>query len=359
MRPRTAAPAALAVACALLCACHPESEPKPDFEWRGQWIDILGLDTIPDQTCAGTFVYLDDFAGSTAREFGVTDHLGVYRWYSSARFEADDPCTGAAAACTGSNGVFSRVMPLEHEVVHLVNDHVVACPSVIAEGLAEYYGMTSQTPTTGDIVDLIAKSEKGRIDFDDYPLAGAFVAHLVEVHGIGPVLDLCERSGVYPSMERFAEATQTALGTSLEQVLMNFAGFDCTFAEYRSKHFECGGEPDLFAGTEPVEFEFIVDCESQGTIGPRQQEIWNLGLVRVQEPGIYLAELNSSSGSHEGVRVVLTQCAGCYDSPRIHTLVDDGTNGTAPIQLEASDYMVEVFGSTSFADVVTLRLTLL
>jgi hypothetical protein len=351
---------ALLIACTLLYACQPDQPDVPDgadFEWRGDWIDIFGFDTTEEQTCAGTFAYLDAFAGSTASEFGVTEHLGIYRWYSPSQFATDSPCTGAAAACSGSNGVFSRVMPFEHEVVHLANDRIVACPSVIAEGLAEYYGMTSKSPTQWDVGALIAKSGQGSIDFGDYPLAGAFAAHLVESYGLSNVLGLCERSGVYPSMQAFAEATQAAFGASLEQVLLDFAAFDCSFAEYRSKHFECGAEPDAIVGAAPVEFEFEVDCASPTTVGPREQEIWTLGLVRIQEAGTYLAEIVSGSGPQEGLRIVLTECAACYESPRIHKLVDDGENSAAPVQLRATDYVVEVFAPPAFADVVRLRLS--
>ncbi len=351
--------AALVAVCPLLLACEPAPAPEPDFEWRGEWLDILGFGSAPEQTCAGSFAYLDDFAGATAQEFGVSGQLGVYRWYSPAEFAADDPCMSAAAGCTGSNGVFTRLMPFEHEVVHLVNNRVVACPSVLAEGLAEVYGTTSQTPEVWDVMPLIRQSAQGPIALADYPLAGAFVADLIESYGLPDVLRLCELSGPYPDEDEFAAATEAALGDSLAQVLAAFADFDCSFEEYRSRHFECGGEPDLVVGAEPVELELELDCQSPTTVGPRDQEIWTLAQVRVLEPGTYLAELTTQTGSYDGLRVELAECVGCSASPRVHDVASDGAAVAAPIQLNANDFMVRIFASPEFADLVTVRLTLL
>jgi hypothetical protein len=132
-------PARLACLLAVLggLACAAEQPSGPDFEWQGEWIDIWGIGTQPEQTCAGTFAYFDTYTEAISREFGVDEHLGVYRWYSRELFDEYDPCP-PGKGCAGTNGAFSYIMPLEHEVVHLANLQSFPCPRLLSEGLAEY-----------------------------------------------------------------------------------------------------------------------------------------------------------------------------------------------------------------------------
>ncbi len=347
------------IAVTFICACEVNPENEPDFEWQGDQIDIVGYGTEPADTCAGTFSYLDAFAGATATEFGVAGHMGVYRWYSPELFEVDHPCMTGATGCAGSNGVFSRLMPSEHEVVHLVAHHLVACPSIISEGLAEYYGMTSKTPTSTDVTPLISQSEQGTIESDGYPLAGAFVAYLVDTFGLNAVMNSCEITGPYPSVESFSTAAQQAFAVPFDQVLLDFAETNCTYAEYRAKHFECGGDPDLVVDDAPSQINLEIDCNSVSTIGPRTDEIWTLSLVRVLQSGTYLAEVMVLTGDYNGVRVELNQCVGCSDSPRTHQLVAEDASIVTPIQLDASDYFMQVYAPMDAKVEISLRLTLL
>jgi hypothetical protein len=336
--------------------CVADHDPAYDFRWQGDRIDVVGIGTQPDQTCAGTLPYLDQFAEATAREFGVAGHLGVYRWYSSESFAQSTPCPDLAVGCTGANGVFTRLMPHEHEVVHLANNQVIACPSVIAEGLAEFYSPTSSTPTSGDIEALIQDSEHGAIGGDGYPLAGAFVAFLVERHGVESVLQLCAESGPYPSPATFSEAMHRALAVPLEDVLSEFEDFDCTYTQYRSKHFDCDDTEsvDILVGEDPAEARFDLDCQSMTTIGPRAAEIWTVGRMEVLTDGIYLAEA-IVTGEATGVRVQLIECRACADQPRTHTLV--GNDSIDPIQLRAGRYSVHAIAPAGFSGSIVLRIT--
>jgi hypothetical protein len=338
-----------------LTACVSEAPPSSDFEWAGEWIDIVGQDRLPIDTCAGTFEYLDSYAGVLAAEFGVSSHLGLYRWYSRERFEAEDPCGEPVGGCTGQNGVFTHLMPLEHEVVHVVSNAVTLCPSVLTEGLAEYYGTTSEAPTGGDIDALIEASEHGAIPSSGYPLAGAFAAYLVQTHGLDEVLALCELAGPYPNLEAFSQATSAALGVSLEQVLVDFETFECGFDQYQSKLYECGLEPAVVVSDAPVEFEIHVDCASATTIGPRADEIWTLQLARVLEAGSYLVELVNEDGVAPTVE--LRECAACVDTPHVHRFGGAGGPTVEPLQLNARDYVVRASVEPRVAGDAKLRFT--
>lgn len=236
----------------------------------------------------------------------------------------------------------------------MVHGRVAACPSVIAEGLAEYYGVDGVAPAAGDITEFIGQSEVGKINFDGYQVAGAFAAYLVESSGLDSVLHLCELSGPYPSPDLFAEAALIAFDVPFDQILLEFDDYDCVYSEYRSKVFECDGEPDLTVGAEIAELKLRLDCGSPTTVGPRHEEIWTLARLRVVSQGVYLAQAFSAAGASEGVRIELTDCGGCYDSVRTHRLSVDGPSD--PIQLNARDYIVRVAGPPEFVDDVKLRL---
>lgn len=348
------------LALAGLAACMPEDAgPMPDFEWEGAWITVLGYETTPADTCAGTFDYLDDYAGALASEFGVSAPLGDYRWYSKALFAELDPCGDPDKSCTGRNGVFTDVMPTEHELVHLVNGQTTQCPLFLAEGLAEYYGTTSSTPASLDLSELLADPGATSFSSSNYPLAGAFVAYLIEDHGLDALLEVCERSGVEPTPVEFDEAVETTLGVSVDLLAQEFASFECSYPQYRSKQYECGLEPSVEVGDQPVELILTLDCADSRTIGPSANEIWTLDVVRILEAGTYLVTLEDEAGDivDGDVGLQLVPCMTCKDQPLLHTFEPGLGPVLSPVQLDASDYIVRIWGEPGVSKQMTLRFT--
>ena len=344
-----------------LSACTPaETGRIPDFEWEGEWVTIWGFETAVDETCAGTLPYLDDYAGFLANEFGLNHHLGVYRWYSKELFTELEPCGRPINGCAGLNGIFTNVMPIEHEIVHLVNDQVVLCPLFLAEGLAEYYGTTSSTPRSRDLSEILADPGATVFSSRNYPLAGAFTAFLVESHGLDALLEVCERSGFTPTPDEFDEAVEATLGVSTSDLVEQFASFDCTYLEYRSKQYECGRSPSIVIGDEPVELNVTLSCADERTIGPRKSEIWTNNVVQVLEDGVYYIALESETGmnTEDEIGLELVRCTNCTDSPRTYTYNLSIVPFFDLIQLEAGAYTFKVWGAPNVSQSLTLRLRL-
>ena len=341
--------------------CVADEAEAPDFEWRGEWIDVWGIGKQPEETCAGSLAYLDGYAGAISREFGVDGHLGVYRWYSRELFDAYDPCRGPVGGCAGLNGVFTYGMPLEHEVVHLGDIQNYWCPGVLGEGLAEYYGTTSKTPTSGDIRAVLAQEKSGSIASADYPIAGAFVAFLVESYGLDPIIESCRLSGPAPTPADLADVMTTAFGVPLEQLITGFEEwrdiYSCSYSQYRAKLYECEQPPAVVLGSENVTLDVTLDCSDARTIGPRANEIWTRKSIRVAEAGVYAVSLKDETGAYvTDLGFELIECAACRDAPRVERSPPDYEfNGLWIMQLDAGDYTLRLWGPPDFARKMTLR----
>ena len=359
----------LCAACLLLLAnlsCTPEPEPiEPDFEWQGEWIDIWGFDTQPQDTCAGTFAYVDGYAGLIAERFGVGGHLGVYRWFSPERFADEDPCRNPGVlGCAGTNGAFAHVMPLEHEVVHVANIQSFPCPKVLSEGLAVHYSTTSETPSSNsDNLLALLENPATPVDSQDYAIAGAFVAFLVESWGLETVLESCRLSGPAPNAAEFAEAMALAFGAPLDELFSSFLTwrdtYGCDYSQYRSKLYECAQAPTVVVDGEPVSLPITLDCNDSGTIGPRYGEIGTLGSIRVVQSGSYLVTLEDDDGLFvEDLGFQIIECTSCKDAPLAERYPPDPElSGLWIIALDAGDYLVRVWGPPEATRAMTLTFT--
>jgi len=88
--------------CALVVAGGCGDDYAPNYLYRGEWVDIDGRGRSVEQTCGGTFAFVDSYAGALAEEFGVEGHLG--------QAEADDSlnASGALYVFTESNNEWTR-----------------------------------------------------------------------------------------------------------------------------------------------------------------------------------------------------------------------------------------------------------
>jgi hypothetical protein len=203
---------------ALFSGCEVDPH-EPDPLFAGAWIDIHGRDRAPEDTCGGTFAYVDAYAGALAEEFGVTEHMGSYRWYSPAQYTAERPC-GDAYACTYDRTLNSTLLPHEHELVHLANFAAGACPSALAEGLAEYYSPWGNDANSNDFDLLVARLERPSEDPPDieYGILGRFAGYLVDRFGITNVLEVCRVTGPLLTSESSARSTSSSRSRSTAQI---------------------------------------------------------------------------------------------------------------------------------------------
>jgi hypothetical protein len=192
----------------------------------GEWIDIDGRDRTAQDTCGGTFVYVDTYAGALAVEFGVTEHLGSYRWYSREQYAVDSPCGDFyACAFTEDLTLHTPLLPHEHEIVHLAGFAAGECPSVLAEGLAEFYSTVGHDAQSNDFESLVTHFEvpsEYLSAADQYGILGRFAAYLVARFGLEAVLDVCRTTGRTTDGPALSAAMESVLGVTTQELLADF-----------------------------------------------------------------------------------------------------------------------------------------
>lgn len=358
------------VLLALLGGCEQESRHEPNWLYLGQWIDVDGQGRSASETCAGTFEYLDSYAGALSMEFGANQHLGAYRWYSPAAFDELRPCGDDvlypySCALVGDMevAVYSAFMPLEHEVVHRANDFVGMCPNALAEGLAVYYAPGGSTPDADDF-DLLAprlQNPSERIPNNEYAILGQFVAFLVREFGVDSVLEVCSLAGRTPSGAELASAMQSVLGASPAELIDQLGGEPSichTFDRYQSRVHACGvaaAASDFGTVGDDFETTLKLGCGEPGTVGPgvgfENDSIWRTGRIDFIADASYLVVLGDESG---GVMQAEIEFASCEPCGRVHTFATGQPIG--PEQFKAGRYAVEVRADASFAATLTLTI---
>lgn len=187
-RPRFVCIAVL-VAGLVVSACGPAPEPEPDFIWRGDNLDIYGYDVEQDYYCGGTFAHMDEFMGRVSEVFGAQpDPQPIVRVGPPEFYERY--CPESSTGCIDYPDVTvirADRLPLDHELVHLAEQEVAGCPVLLAEGLAEYYALSSRNRPVQpwNIEDAIKATldETMSLPGQYYPLAGHFIGFLIETRG--------------------------------------------------------------------------------------------------------------------------------------------------------------------------------
>lgn len=355
-------------------ACREPDEPVPLYD--GQWIDISGVGRERTDTCAGTFGYVDAYAGVLAAEFGLDAPLGNYIWYTPEHYDELLPCTEIypypySCVLDGDATIHSAFLPLEHEIVHVANFHIGQCPNALAEGVAVYYS-TETRDSTLDIdvlaAHLAAPSEP--MPQRDYEMLGRFAAFLIEQYGLPAILDVCGTAGRHATGPQLAQAMESILGATPEELLSMLSeqpGWCNDFDTYRSKVFACGVAPAAPSlGTfvdNQVEARLEFGCEQPDSVGPFISEPFAGQIVRtfsldIPSDGVYVFspydESQDGEPIPEGFTLSISRCGPC----------EDDLYGSADVDflfpllgtLEAGRHSVEISVFEGYAGTVRLEI---
>ncbi|PRP94161.1 hypothetical protein ENSA5_41160 [Enhygromyxa salina] len=342
------------ISLALAGGCSEELY-EPNVLFFGEWIYIDGRDRSPEETCGGTFAYVDAYAGALAAEFGVSEQLGAYRWYSLEQNAVELPCDSVKLSCASNDRVIHTwVLPLEHEIVHLANYAAGACPSALSEGLASYYSATAHDARTRDFERLVARMQEPSIrpPNREYGILGRFAAYLVARFGLEGVLEVCRTTGRYPSGAQLSAALESVLGASTDELLADFEPElgACNEGErYRWRVFGCGvGEaaPDLGRVSQDrehtIDTTFTLDCANEVTIGPLGGKIWAAGRFDVDDEGVYTLWIPESAADNPEVELRIVECEPC-GRPQYGYIGDLGS-----IRLDAGRHSIELHAPADF-----------
>jgi hypothetical protein len=353
--------AALVLAFASGCEAH-----ERNWLFDGEWIDVDGWGREADETCAGTFEYLDAYSGMVAAEFGVDEPLGVFQWSSWAHFHAGDlPCSSEQVACAKPGEAHSPLLPDEHEVVHLANYVAGSCPHVLAEGLAVYYETLGVGSASGDLDLLAARLARPdeKLPMDEYAIAGRFAAFLVHEFGLAKVLDVCSLAGRRPKAARLSSAMKQILGASPTELVEQLASEpeECNeFSRYQARLYACGEDPLApHAGVveSGVDFRrtFSLGCQHPAAIGPSAGDIRFFRQLEFAEAGPYRVRLTYADGSLFGaphVWATLAKCGYCGMAETFHA-----SPFGYDFELEAGRYWLEFLAPADLVDPIELTIT--
>ncbi|PRP94160.1 hypothetical protein ENSA5_41150 [Enhygromyxa salina] len=343
------------ISLALAGGCSEELY-EPNVLFFGEWIYIDGRDRSPEETCGGTFAYVDAYAGALAAEFGVSEQLGAYRWYSRDEYDAELPCSEVSACAFVEERIaHTPLLPHEHEIVHLAEIGAVggACPSVLAEGLAEFYSAYSRDTKADDFELLVGRmAQPSGLAYEEYGILGRFAAYLVARFGLEGVLEVCRTTGRYPSGAQLSAALESVLGASTDELLADFEPElgACNEGErYRWRVFGCGvGEaaPDLGRVSQDrehtIDTTFTLDCANEVTIGPLGGKIWAAGRFDVDDEGVYTLWIPESAADNPEVELRIVECEPC-GRPQYGYIGDLGS-----IRLDAGRHSIELHAPADF-----------
>jgi hypothetical protein len=312
------------VACGLAVACQEEPTSWKDdyaFVWHGEYVSVYGYDRAMEEACGGSFAAIDTHTEAILEKFGTDGSIHYeYRWMSPEFWKGR--CPPGAVACTASGEPWTPTVPQMHEITHAV-EYVAwdnACPSILKEGLAEYFAgpqyHDDELPDPSMVRNTLIRAP---ISGAEYTAAGHFVSFLVEEFGFEAIHDLCRAVPFYSSThEDWERAAQKILGLTLDGMLAMYENYPlCTEQQYAARTWECAGEPDVIYMGEKMTFYVETNCANERVMGPIGGKA--LTIRRVWFPTDGLVEVMVwQADPLDQLRLFMTQeCVPCSAEPQV------------------------------------------
>lgn len=275
-------------------------------------------------------MYVDRWLAAFRRRVGEHGSPTHHRFYWLTEEEMDrSPCRkarpGAVACAFGRHAtIYSPLLPIEHEVVHVELTPEAGHP-LLTEGAAELFGSIAASSTTEaySVAELV---DGEYLHAPAYTSAGRFSRYLYEQHGSDAYFELFDAAVGVDDEAGLAAAFDRTLGVTLDEAIADYDTYAaCDPPRWRFHDYEC---EDLalspWASVDLWQDTVALDCAAPDVIGPRRDlgtegpdKIWTLRALEVSEAGPYqlrvegdapaVAELQPCSGNcfdDDGVTVV-------------------------------------------------------
>lgn len=341
----------------------------PEPRWVGAHVELAadpGL--VP---CGDVVGHMDAYIEQVAAELQVAaptgdDRIGFY-WLGWEGFAERTICINDSA-CSLQGDVFAVGVPVDHELVHaLVRERGLPTP-LLLEGLAVAYevALPSDPRDAQPIKDVLAEvstmeafgaRENAWLPARYYPLAGAFVAFLIERHGVEKVMRLYAASRLLDGIGRISRLFERELGEPLVVAAAAFEASvgDCPLRAFRLKRFECAAPELAWDGVHLRAFETI-GCE-QGAVGPfGGADAVVFRTVDVPEDGVFeVAVVGDAEAGAAGRwnRAIVARCGGCEGYSEVTVAEQDGAVRT---RMTAGRHSVVLLGPVERTTGVGLRI---
>lgn len=337
---------------AALSGCEREPEVElPEVELHGEYVS-MGIDGDAEP-CGGTLPWMDGHVEALGALFGrsVDDVHVDYYWLTTD--SVTQLCGADAYACAPPGEVYSAGPLVEHELVHAVLESWVGQGErFFSEGLAVALGdyIFESYPVDGidRIPEMLGRDRS--IDID-YPLAGAFVNELIEVHGASAMLAFYGATSRSDTGAKVATLFEDSFGVPIDAALDTFASRagGCTMLLPA-----CSQPPlpwDGDAWSHDVEIACTDDALGPDS-GPTAEggKPWRWVSFDIDAPGAYRLELDASA-----YPLFAHHCGPCGER---HESVSFGVLGEAePVELAAGRYVIRLSGSSGYDRSFSLRVS--
>lgn len=359
-RRRTAWP--LAVALLVTSGCAEESPIFGTLRYEGDNLDVWASEGMV--ACGGSYAYMDGWLDGWRERLGdyARPQHHVFNWLGDDDFDAS-PCNTPDNGCARwrDNVAYSRLMPLEHELVHTELDTHEAA-SLFTEGIAELFGARKDVTSLSSAFsfdELVARQRQ--VPGDSYETAGRFSRYLVETYGMDAYIGALNASPREGGATGISSALARHTGDTLEDIRKDFESYPvCQLAEWRYFDYECLAMPATpWVDDGRWEVELDLSCEASDVIGPRDDRIWTMRAIEIETEGRYLL-----SGGIAGVQTYLAPCdTTCFRdddeaTDAIDSLLPIGRVDRYAVVLEPGRYWFRFelpFGSTESVSMTVER----
>ncbi|WAS98900.1 hypothetical protein [Nannocystis punicea] len=335
---------------AALAAC--DALPEPRFEGKH-----IRLGTSPGlEPCAGNLAHMDQFVARMAAEMGVAAPTGddrfTFYWLTHDDYLAHSPCPREVTACTVVDTIYSHAAMLDHELVHLF---AYDSSSFFGEGFAvAYEGLDGLILDHGE-----APPPAGRRDVwssmlsvlwfgVNYDTAGAFVADLLDRHGLPAVQAALPKLPLVPSRAGIDRIFRDEFGVPLADSVAAFTAEreSCPKVAYDRKLMECDAPRIAWDGARHAEYRRLA-ADEPDAIGPFGSDgLLVLRSVDIPADGAYELEIVVDPRADNPVifaepTLSLVGCGRCDDPPAAFA-----TTSRRRVELRAGRYSLRLHGST-------------
>lgn len=294
------------------CGGAPPARALPSISWEGEHLRVATDVEAP--LCGGTAPYMDRLLGALGEQLGATrPSRPTYYLLDGELPEYDTPCEADAYGCSDGAAAYTRIAPMDHEIVHLARSAIDFSYPLIEEGAAEYWGDDAEIrgPLQGDVLDIASRGSE--FPFALYPRAGHFVAYLIDAHGEAAFDELSRRTSFESSLGEFQDAVVGVYGEELEALVEDYEASypECSQREYRAALGDCAFAParplcDEPGGTLRIQRHFA--CGDDDVLGPRLGRLWTT--IPVELPIEGLVGLTFTASPAADVQLTLRRCGG-------------------------------------------------
>lgn len=198
--------------------------------------------------------------------------------------------------------VHARVLPHEHEIVHLVTQQHGGCHILVNEGLADIYrGPELKDPIEGTMEELLEESTATTLPFRYYRLAGSFTDHILRGYGMAAIFEICKRAPLGSGHGELEDAVDSVLGLSLPELIGEYeSGPVAEPDDYLRMPVTCGDEATVsLSAAAPVAMDLVFDCGADHILGAPDHGLRYQRSIDVVDSREYQLTFSGESSSGE------------------------------------------------------------